>query len=225
MKRLALRNVLCCVMISWLPASLMAAEPGAMVYVSGSTSVNGTAVARSSVVFPGDVVQTRSSSQANISAAGASVTIFEDSSVRFETNGVSIEDGSVIVGTKKQDMTTSAGIITVTPASSAWTEFEMSHRNGAVQIIARRGDLSVSDGNETMALPQGQSATRDDSAVPQDSENDKKKKRKKGEGPAAAASAPVLDSPIVIGVGAGAIGVGLIYVLTRSGAPPSPSIP
>jgi len=224
MKCLALRNVLCCLMISWLPASLMAAEPGAMVYVSGSTSVNGTAVARSSVVFPGDVVQTRRSSQANISAAGASVTIFEDSSVRFETNGVSIEDGSVIVGTKKQDMTTSAGIIIVTPASSAWTEFEMSHRNGAVQIIARKGDLNVSDGNETMALPQGQSVTRDDSAVPQGSENEKKK-RKKREGPAPAASAPVLDSPIVIGAGAGAIGVGLIYVLTRSGAPVSPKGP
>src|SRR5260370_3068805 len=195
MKRLALRNVLCCMMISGVPGSLKAAEPGAMVYVSGSTSVNGTAVARSSVVFPGDVVQTRSSSQANISAAGAAVTIFEDSSVRFETNGVSIEDGSVIVGTKKQDMTTSAGIITVTPASSAWTEFEMSHRNGAVQIIARKGDLSVSDGNETMALPQGQSATRDDSAVPQDSENAKNKRTTRDD-PPPAATAPSLHSPL-----------------------------
>jgi len=223
MKCLALRNVLCCVMISWLPASLMAAEPGAMVYVSGSTSVNGTAVARSSVVFPGDVVQTRSSSQANISAAGASVTIFEDSSVRFETNGVSIEDGSVIVGTKKQDMTTSAGIITVTPASSAWTEFEMSHRNGAVQIIARKGDVNISGAKGTMTLLQGQSATRDDSTTTRN-DSDQGKKRKK-EGPAPAASAPVLDSPIAIGLAAGAIGGGLIYVLTRSGAPPSPFVP
>ncbi len=223
MKRLALRNVLCCVMISWLPASLMAAEPGAMVYVSGSTSVNGAAVARSSVVFPGDVVQTRSSSQANISAAGASVTIFENSSVRFETNGVSIEDGSVIVGTKKQDMTTSAGIVTVTPASSAWTEFEMSHRNGAVQIIARKGDVNIGGAKGTMTLLQGQSATRDDSTTTRD-DSDQGKKRK-DEGPAPAASTPVLDSPIWIGVGAGAIGAGLIYALTRSSEPVSPVFP
>jgi len=215
-------------MISWLPASLMAAEPGAMVYVSGSTSVNRAAVARSSVVFPGDVVQTRSSSQANISAAGASVMIFENSSVRFETNGVSIEDGSVIVGTKKQDMTASAGIITVTPASSAWTEFEMSHRNGAVQIIARKGDVHINEGTETVTLLQGQSTTRDDSATSDDSNRDdrEKKKRRDGDaGPAPAASNPVLDSPVWIGVGSGAILGGLIYVLTRSGEPVSPITP
>jgi hypothetical protein len=223
MKRLALRNVLCCVLISWLPASLMAAEPGAMVYVSGSTSVNGAAVARSSVVFPGDIVQTRNSSQANISAAGASVTIFENSSVRFETKGVSIEDGSVIVGTKKQDMTTSAGVITVTPASSAWTEFEMSHRNGAVQIIARKGDVNISEAKGTMTLLQGQSATRDDSTTTRDDSDQGKKRR--NEGPAAAASAPVLDSPIWIGVAAGAIAAGLIYTLSVGGEPVSPSVP
>src|SRR5690349_7859176 len=171
MRRLTLRNVLCCVMILWWPASSMAAEGGAMVYVSGTTSVNGAAVARSSVVFPGDVVQTRSSSQANISEAGASVTIFENSSVRFETNGVSIEDGSISVGTKKQDMTTKAGIISVTPASGAWTEFEMSHRNGAVQIIARKGDVNINEGNGALAvtLVQGRSVTRDDAATSDDS--------------------------------------------------------
>src|SRR6266851_3539088 len=168
MNGLALRGALCYMLVFVLPPALLGADSGAMVYVSGSTSVNGTAVARSSVVFPGDVVQTRSSSQANISAAGASVTIFEDSSVRFETNGVSIEDGSVVVGTKKQDMTTSAGIITVTPASSAWTEFEMSHRNGAVQIIARKGDVNISGAKGTMTLLQGQSATRDDSTTTRD---------------------------------------------------------
>jgi hypothetical protein len=223
MNSLTLRGALCYLMVSVLPSTLLGAEPRAMVYVSGSTAVNGTPVPRSSVVFPGDLIQTQSASQANINLGGASVTIFEGSSVRVENRGLSIEAGSVNVGTPKPDMTVRAGAVTVTPASGEWTEFEVRHLNGAVQVIARKGDLSVSDGNETMALPQGQSATRDDSAVPQGSENEKK--RKKRDGPAAAASAPVLDSPIVIGAGAGAIGVGLIYVLTRSGAPPSPSVP
>src|SRR6266851_4011837 len=224
MNRSALRAVLCYMLLFVLPPALLGADSGAMVYVSGSTAVNGTAVPRSSVVFPGDVIQTRSSSEASVTVAGASVTILEDSLVKIESHGLSIQDGSVNVGTSKPDMTVSAGAVTVTPASGGWTVFEVRHLNGAVQVIARKGDLSVSDGNETVALPQGQSATRDDSAVPEGSENEKKK-RKKREGPAPAASAPVLDSPIVIGAGAGAIGVGLIYVLTRSGAPVSPSIP
>ena len=225
MNSLALRGALCYLLVSVLPSTLLGAEPRAMVYVSGSTAVNGTPVPRSSVVFPGDLIQTQSASQANINLGGASVMIFADSSVRVENRGLSIEAGSVNVGMSKADMTVSAGAVTVTPTSGGWTEFEVRHLNGAVQVIARKGDLSVSDGNETMALPQGQSATRDDSAVPEGSENEKKKRKKKREGPAAAASAPVLDSPIVIGAGAAAIGGGLIYILTRSGEPVSPSVP
>jgi hypothetical protein len=214
---------MCYLMISVLPSTLLGADPGAMVYVSGSTAVNGTLIPRSSVVFPGDLIQTHSSSQANINLAGASVTIFEDSLVKVESRGLSIEDGSVSVGTSKPDMTVNAGAVGVTPASSAWTEFEVRHLNGAVQILARKGDVTVSEGNETVALPQGQSTTRDDAAAPEGSDN--AKKRKKKEGPPPAAQAPVLDSPIVIGVGAAAIGGGLVYVLTRSGAPVSPSVP
>ena len=225
MDSLALRGALCYLMISVLPSTLLGAEPGAMVYVSGSTAVNGNVIPRSSVVFPGDLIQTHSSSQANINLAGASVTIFEDSVVKVESRGLSIEDGSVSVGTSKPDMTVNAGIVGVTPASSIWTEFEVRHLNGAVQIIARKGDLSVSDGNETVALPQGQSTTRDDSASPEGSGGEKKKKRTRKEGPTPAAQAPVLDSPIVVGAGAAAIGGGLIYILTRSGAPVSPSVP
>src|SRR6266567_65482 len=223
MNGLALRGALCYMLVFVLPPALLGADSGAMVYVSGSTAVNGTAVPRSSVVFPGDVIQTRSSSQANVTLAGASVTILEDSLVKIESHGLSIQDGSVNVGTSKPDMTISAGIITVTPASGGWTEFEVRHLNGAVQIIARKGDVSVSEGKETMALPEGQSTTRDDSGVPQGSENEKKR-NKKGV-PAAATSTPVIDSPILIGAGAAAIGGGLIYALTQSGAPVSPSVP
>lgn len=223
MNSLALRGAFCYLMISVLPSTLLGAEPGAMVYVSGSTAINGTAVPRSSVVFPGDLIQTRTSAQANINFAGASVTIFEDSLVKVESRGLSIEDGSVSVGTSKPDVAVTAGAVTVVPASAAWTEFEVRHLNGAVQILARKGDLSVSEGNETVALPQGQSTTRDDSPTPEGSGDGKR--RRKNDGPAAAAQAPVLDSPIVIGAGAAAIGGGLIYVLTQSGSPVSPSVP
>jgi hypothetical protein len=218
------RNSLSCLMVVLLPLSLLAAEPGAMVYVSGSTSVNGTLVPHSSAVLPGDVVRTTSASQANLTTAGVSVTIFQNSALRFEGNGLSLEDGSVNIGTAKRGMGTRAGIITVTPASEGWTEFEMSHRNGAVQIVAKKGNVNVSSGAETVLLAQGQSETRDDSATTADSDNQKNRK-KGGDEPNPAVSTPVIDSPILIGLGAAGIAGGLIYVLTRDNSPVSPVIP
>ncbi len=218
-----LRNYLSCLMIVVLPFSLLAAEPGAMVYVSGSTSVNGTLVPHSSAVLPGDVVRTTSASQANLTTAGVSVTIFQNSAMRFEGNGLFLEDGSADIGTTKKSMGTHAGIITVTPASDGWTEFEMSHRNGAVQIVAKKGNVNVSSGAETVLLAQGQSETRDDSATAPDSGN--QKNRKSGDAPNPAVSTPAIDSPILIGLGAAGIAGGLIYVLTRDDSPVSPVIP
>ena len=224
MRQFTLHQLLCCAMIPVMSASLMAAETGgAMLYVSGSTFVNGAAVTRSSPVFPGDSIQTTSSSQAKINAAGASVTVFQNSLVRFESSGISIDDGSINIGAYKKELTTRAGAVTVTPASSAWTEFEVSHRNGSVQIIARKGDVNVSAGIETVTLLQGQSTTRDDSDTRDSS--DKGKKRKNSEHPVSAARNPGLDSPVLIGVGAAVIATGLIYALTRSGSPVSPVIP
>jgi len=218
------RNSLSCLMVVLLPLSLLAAEPGAMVYVSGSTSVNGTLVPHSSAVLPGDVVRTTSASQANLTTAGVSVTIFQNSAVRFEGNALSLEDGSANIGTAKKSMGTRAGIITVTPASDGWTEFEMSHRNGAVQIVAKKGDVNVSSGSGTVLLAQGQSETRDDSPATADSDNQKNRK-KNGDEPNPAVSTPVIDSPILIGLGAAGITGGLIYVLTRPNSPVSPVTP
>ena len=129
----------------------------------------------------------------------------------------------VNIGTYTKDL--NARAVAVTPASSAWTEFEMSHRNGAVQIIARKGDVNISEGSETVTLLQGQSATRDDSATSDNSDKSKKQKKRNAQVPAAGAQKGILDSPVWIGVGAAAIGTGLIYALTRSGSPVSPINP
>jgi ferric-dicitrate binding protein FerR (iron transport regulator) len=199
----------------------VAAGPnGAVLHTTGSASVNGTAVSHSSAIFPGDVLQTGTSSQANINASGASVTVAENSSLRFEDAGVSIVEGLINIVTSRRDLATTAGIVKVTPASDTWTEFEISRRNGSVQITARKGDINVSAGSETFTLLQGQSDTRDDF----ETETLLKKKSKDNE-PPPAATGPVMNSRVVIGVGAGAVAGGLIYALTRSGAPVSPVTP
>jgi len=195
---------------------------GAMLYTTGSASVNGTPVSNSSAIFPGDVVQTGTSSQASINASGASITVAESSSLRFEAAGASMVEGSINVGTSRRDLATTAGNVKVTPASAAWTEFAVSHRNGAVEVVARKGDINISAGGEAFTLFQGQSDTRDDSETQPTAT---RKKKRKDDEPPPAAKIPLLDSPLAVAIGSGVIAGGLIYVLTRSGAPVSPATP
>jgi len=80
-----LRNLACWTMVAVVPASLWAADSSpAMLYAKGTAWINGSAVPRSSAVFPGDMVQTRSDSMASINASGSSVLVLADSLVKFE---------------------------------------------------------------------------------------------------------------------------------------------
>ncbi|MBZ5705051.1 MAG: FecR family protein [Acidobacteriia bacterium] len=214
-----LRNALCWMMIAVFPLSLMAADSGAaMLYAKGPAWINGSTVPRSSAIFPGDLVQTRTDSVANINATGSSVMVLSDSLVKFEGNAVSVEHGSVSVATSK-GMMTRAGEVTVAPATGAWTEFEVTDVDGTVQIVARKGDVSISDGSGTSStLPQGEETTRDESQA-------HKKDKRKGAGAAPAAAPGVLNSPYAIALGAAAVGGLLTWVLIQGDEPMSNSIP
>jgi len=211
-----LRKSLCWMMIAVFPASLMAADAGgAMLYAKGEAWINGASIPHSSAVFPGDLVQTKPNSVVNINASGSNVMVLSDSMVKFEGNAVSIEHGSVTVATSK-GMATHVGDVTVSPASAKWTEFEVTDVNGSVQIMARKGDVNINDGQDTTTLAQGQQTTRDES------QEAHKRKKKRPAGAATAATGSVLDSPIAIGVGAAAVGGVLTWVLVQSDDPVSP---
>lgn len=215
-----LRNIACWMMIAVVPVSLSAADSSpAMLYARGTAWINGGAVPRTSAVFPGDLVQTRSDSFASINASGSSVVVLADSLVKFEGPAVSLEHGGLTVATSK-GLSTRAGEITVVPASNGWTQFEVKQlSDDAVQIVAQKGDVTVSDGSNTSTLSQGQQTTVENSA-------EKKKKKRRKEGGAAPASAGgVLDSPIAIGVGAAAVGGLLTWVLLQDSNPVSNAKP
>ena len=178
------RDILCWAMMVLVPASLLATDSGvAMVRPYGTAWLNGTAVAQSSAIFPGDLVQTGSSSAMKIRSSGSSVTVLSDSLVNFEGGAVGVEHGGVKLVTSK-GMSARAGIITATPASSAWTEFELTDVNGTIQIVALKGDLRISDGSETTTLPEGQQATQSDETQNNQAKSgtstaDEKRKKKK----------------------------------------------
>ena len=178
------RGVLCWMMIVFVPASLMAADSGVgMVRPYGTAWLNGAAVEQSSAIFPGDLVQTSSASAMKIRSSGSSVTVFPDSLVKFEGGAVSVEHGGVKLVTTKS-MSARAGIVTAAPASSAWTEFELTDVDGAVQIVALKGDLQISNGSATTTLSEGQQSTQQDS----DKTQSKNQSEKKHSAPAPAAS-------------------------------------
>jgi hypothetical protein len=224
----ALRGMVSCVLLALFPVSLFAADSNAaMLYVNGSAWVNGTHVPRpSSAIFSGDLLQTRRDSVANINQPGSSITVLSDSLVQFEGTALKIEHGGVTVSTSK-GIGTSAGDVKVSPASSAWTEFNVTDVDGTVRIAARKGDLTIFDGSQTTTLPQGQETTRDENNPnAQGSQGGKSSKNKNGQnGAAAGATGGWLNSPYAIAGGAAAAGAISTWVLVKSGNPASPAAP
>jgi hypothetical protein len=226
MDRSALRGLVSCVLVFLFPASMFAADSNAaMLYTNGAAWVNGAHVPRSSsAIFSGDLLQTRSDSVANINEPGSTITVLADSLVEFQGASLSIEHGGVTVSTSR-GVSTIAGDVKVAPVSNAWTEFNVTDVNGTVHILARKGDLSVNDGKETVTLSQGQETTRDDSNP--DSDNNGKKKHNKKQQPGAipAAGGGMLNSPWAVGAGGAALLGVTAWVLVKSDNPASPSKP
>jgi hypothetical protein len=223
----AFRELVSCVLLLIVPGSLIAADSGAaMLYADGAAWLNGSHVPKSSAIFSGDLVQTRSDSAANIHAPGSSVTVLGDSLVEFEGVSLKVEHGGVAVSTSR-GMATTAGDVRVAPASNAWTEFNVTDTDGTVRIAAHKGDLTITDDQGTTTLQQGQETTRDEQSEQSDQTDKGKKKnnRKQGVGAAPAAGGGILNSPIAIGVGAAAIVGVTTWVLLQGSAPASPTVP
>jgi len=203
-------------MLALFPLSLLAADTNAaMLYATGTKWVNGGTVTDSTAVFPGDLVQTKSNSMANINASGSNVMVLSDSLVTFNGSGVSIDHGSVSVKTSR-GLRTTAEDLTVAPVSTSSTEFDVSNAGGKVKIMALKGDVSISDDSGMTTLSQGQQTTRDASVT--------KKKRRNG-GAAPAAGGGILDSPSIVAAGAAAIAGMIVWVALQSPNPASPAVP
>jgi hypothetical protein len=211
-------RILSCLMVVILPFALFAADqPAAMLYSHGNAMLNGASVARSSAIFSGDLVQTTKDSVANINATGSTVLVLNDSLVQYEGSSVRLEHGGVTVSTSKL-LATSAGGVTVSPAASVWTEFEVKDLDGTVRIAARKGDLTISDDRGTTILAQGQETTRE--------ETQQSKKSKKGGAPGGAAPSAaggILNSPVAIGIGGGIILGVTAFAVIHHDDPASPT--
>lgn len=217
MRSSTVRAVLSWLLVFVLPASMFAADSSAaMLYTNGTAWINGGSVPKAQAIFSGDLVQTKTDSLANIKATGSNVMVFSDSLVQFEGSALKLEHGGLNIGTSRS-MGAQVGALKVVPASgSSWTEFEVRDTDGAVKIIAHKGDLKLIDANgTTTTLAEGQETTRDES-------KEKGKKRRREGGAVPAAGGGVLDSPVAIGVGIGVIGGVAAWALIQDDEPLSP---
>lgn len=211
--RLRIRKALCCALVASaaLPASLFGGEPtAAMLYARGATWVNGAAVLRTSAIFPGDLVQTKSNSAANIHLPGSIVTVLPNSLAKFEGPTLELQHGGIVILSSKQ-LATHIGDVTVFAAKPESTEFWVGNSDGSVTIMARKGDLTVVDDSGTTTLTAGQETTREES-----------KKKRKRRGAAAAATGSIMDSKAALIAGIAAVGGITTLVLLQREDPISP---
>jgi len=171
----ALRKFVCWIMVVLCPISLAAADTGsAVLHSEGGVWVNGFEIAGSTVVFPGDVLETRPGFVANIDTEGSSVLIQPESVVKFQGTFLSLEHGGVSVGTSTS-MSVHVSCLKVTPVSSERTQYDASDVSGTVQVAARKNDVNITVGGVlqktqpqggsslSAVVHEGQQTTRDES--------------------------------------------------------------
>ena len=172
----ALRNSVCWMMVVLCPLSLLAADTGAaVVHSKGGVWVNGAEAADSTAVFSGDLLETKPGSVAHLDAEGSSVLIQPQSVVKFQGNYLTLEHGSVSVGTSTS-MSVHVNCIKVEPVSKDRTQYDVTDFSGAVQVAAHKYDVNITQSgvlgktpenssSQSTVVHEGQQATRDEVAV------------------------------------------------------------
>ena len=223
MRRSSTRAVISCLLMLLFPLNMLTGQSAtAMLYTSGSTWVNGSAVPKSAAVFSGDLLQTRSDPTgpiAVIQSSGSSVMLLADSMVKFQGPEVEIEHGGVRVTTSR-GLEAVAGTVIVKPQGTSLTEFQVVDVDGRVEISANKGDVTVQDDHGTTTVAQGQQTTRDDTS---DTEKKKKRRRRAGGDTPAAAKGGIMNSTAAVAIGAAGIAGAAIWLTVDSEPPASPA--
>ena len=115
---------------------------GAILHAQGGVWINGYEARDSSAVFPGDLLETKPGSAANLNLDGSTVLIQPESVVKLQTNLLELDHGSVAVGTSR-GFKVQVHCITVVPVLNEWTQYEVNNLNGSVQVAARKDDVYV----------------------------------------------------------------------------------
>jgi hypothetical protein len=208
------------VLILLVPAQLLGQESASgMVYANGPAWVNGTEIPKSVAVFPGDVLQTKQDASANIGTNGSSVMVQSDSLIKYEGTSVAVDRGSVRVSTASS-FEAHACEVKARPVNNTPTQYEFTHNDQHVTVVATKGDVTVEDHQGSKTVKEGEQATRDDGC-----EAAAKKNPKRRPGAVAAAGGGILSSPAGLYTGIAIVGGITTWVLLQGDDPISPACP
>lgn len=159
-----------------LPLAADSASASAILHSKGGVWVNGAEAGDSTVVFPGDVLETRSGFVANLDSEGSSVLVQPQSVVKYQGTFLNLEHGGVAVGTSTS-MSVHVNCIKVEPVTNDRTQYEVGDIDGTVHVAARKNDVNVThtgavrkassqdDAARSATVHEGQEASRKESQV------------------------------------------------------------
>lgn len=172
-----LRNSLCWLLVVLSPLSLLAKDAGTAILRSdGGVWVNGLEISGTTAVYAGDSLETKPGFVANIDAEGSSILIQSESIVKFEGTYLTLEHGSISVGTSTS-MSVHVNCLRVEPVSSERTQYVVTDVSGAVQVTAQKNDVNITQSNplhkppsgtssaQSTTVHEGQQTTRDESTA------------------------------------------------------------
>jgi hypothetical protein len=135
--------------------------------------VNGFEIAGSTVVFPGDVLETKPGFVATLDAEGSSVLIQPESVVKFQGTFLNLEHGNIAVGTSTS-MSVHVNCLKVEPVSTERTQYEVGNVSDTVKVAARKNDVNItqsggalkkpsvaSDSSQSASVHEGETKSRD----------------------------------------------------------------
>ncbi len=142
---------ICWSMIAVLPLQLAAGNAVGVLTSTGTVLVDNRQVSSRDEVFAGEVVQTKANSKAVVSTHGKTVSVAQNSSVRFVTDAVELQSGAVLVASTGGVVRIGNAVVTADSAHPS--KFLARKINGEVQVLALEGSVSVNDGQETTQVP------------------------------------------------------------------------
>jgi hypothetical protein len=222
----ALRNLVAWLMLFLFPLSLSAADTGSAILRSaGGVWVNGNEIAGSTTIFTGDSLETKPGFVANLDVEGSSVLIQPESIVKFEGTFLTLEHGSVSVGTSTA-LSVHVNCIRVEPVSNDRTQYDVADVSGKVDVAAHKDDVKITQSG-SLRKPSPQNSSVSD-VVHEGQQGSREESQACGAAEPPESPAHGLPTKwIEIGGGAGA-GVVVICLLLCKGSPPknvSPSDP
>ena len=126
--------------------------------VRGVVRLNGTTSPGRTALQMGDWVQTERQSRAEIAVAGSFIEVMPSSLVRYKGEQILLSHGGILIASSTR-LALRAHDLVVIPAAAKPTRFEAADNGDSIVIVARAGELSVSEGHKTSILEEGQQRT------------------------------------------------------------------